>query len=56
VLAAAVVRGDGADVELELPDGPWRDVLGDREHAGGRRVPLAELAGEHGIVLLERLG
>jgi (1->4)-alpha-D-glucan 1-alpha-D-glucosylmutase len=54
VVAAAVVRGDGAGVELELPGGAWRDVLGDTEHSGGRRVALAELAGEHGIVLLER--
>src|ERR671932_237357 len=49
VLAAAVVRGDGAGVELELPPGRWRDVLGDEEHGGGR-AELAELAGEHGIV------
>jgi (1->4)-alpha-D-glucan 1-alpha-D-glucosylmutase len=53
VLAAALVRGDGAGVELELPAGRWRDVLADGEHGGGR-AELAGLAGEHGLVLLER--
>jgi (1->4)-alpha-D-glucan 1-alpha-D-glucosylmutase len=53
VVAAAVLRGDGAGVALTLPAGRWRDVLDGGEHAGGR-AELAELAGEHGIALLER--
>jgi (1->4)-alpha-D-glucan 1-alpha-D-glucosylmutase len=54
VLAAAVLRGDGAGLPLVLPEGRWHDVLGGAEHGAGR-AELAELAGEHGIVLLERV-
>jgi len=46
VLAAVQVRGDGG--EVALPDGRWRDVLGDRTVAG--RMEL----GAHGIALLAR--
>jgi (1->4)-alpha-D-glucan 1-alpha-D-glucosylmutase len=54
VVAAAVVRGDGAGVELALPAGRWRSVLDGAEHDGGPSA-LGALAGEHGIALLERL-
>jgi (1->4)-alpha-D-glucan 1-alpha-D-glucosylmutase len=46
VLAAVSLRGDGSDVAL--PDGRWRDVLGDGAVSG--RIEL----GEHGIALLAR--
>jgi (1->4)-alpha-D-glucan 1-alpha-D-glucosylmutase len=56
VVAAVVVRGDGAGVTVELPAGRWRDALagdGGGERGGGP-VELAALAGAHGIALLER--
>jgi (1->4)-alpha-D-glucan 1-alpha-D-glucosylmutase len=52
VVAAAIVRGDGGGVRVALPPGEWRSVLGDAAFSGD--VELAELAGEHGIALLER--
>ena len=54
VLAVAALPRDGAEGELDLPVGHWQDVLGQRDVEGGR-VPLAELVGEHGIALLERV-
>jgi (1->4)-alpha-D-glucan 1-alpha-D-glucosylmutase len=35
VLVAVVVRGEGADVPLAMPDGQWRDVLGGHGHRSG---------------------
>ena len=54
VLVAVVVRGDGSGVELDVPEGSWRDVLGGGEARRGGRVALGELVDEHGLVLLER--
>jgi (1->4)-alpha-D-glucan 1-alpha-D-glucosylmutase len=51
VVTAARLRGDGART-VSLPDGNWRDVLGDRSLSG--RISVADLTGEHGIALLER--
>jgi (1->4)-alpha-D-glucan 1-alpha-D-glucosylmutase len=51
VIAAARLRGDGART-VSLPDGNWRDVLGDRSLSG--RVSVEDLTGELGIALLER--
>jgi (1->4)-alpha-D-glucan 1-alpha-D-glucosylmutase len=53
VVAVALLRGDGTGVEVDLPEGSWRDVLSGAERPGGR-VGLAALTGEHGIALLER--
>jgi (1->4)-alpha-D-glucan 1-alpha-D-glucosylmutase len=53
VAAVALVRAGEPAGEVELPAGRWRDVLGDGELDGGR-VALRELAGEHGVALLER--
>jgi (1->4)-alpha-D-glucan 1-alpha-D-glucosylmutase len=53
VIAVALLRGDGAGGEIELPEGRWHDALSGAEREGGR-TGLAELAGEHGIALLER--
>jgi (1->4)-alpha-D-glucan 1-alpha-D-glucosylmutase len=55
VLVAALIRGDGADVTLELPGGRWRDVLGGGERRLGGEVPLGELIDDHGLALLERM-
>jgi (1->4)-alpha-D-glucan 1-alpha-D-glucosylmutase len=54
VLAAAAVRGEPAG-SIDVPAGTWRDALagGERHFAGA--VPAAELLGEHGIALLERV-
>jgi (1->4)-alpha-D-glucan 1-alpha-D-glucosylmutase len=54
VLAAAVLRGDGGGAAVDVPAGNWRDVLGGGERRLGGPLPLAELAGEHGVALLER--
>jgi (1->4)-alpha-D-glucan 1-alpha-D-glucosylmutase len=51
VMTAARLRGDGART-VSLPDGNWRDVLGDRSLSG--RLSIADLTGELGIALLER--
>jgi (1->4)-alpha-D-glucan 1-alpha-D-glucosylmutase len=51
VIAAARLRGDGVRT-VSLPDGKWRDVLGDRSLSG--RLSVADLTGELGIALLER--
>ena len=54
VLAAAALRGEPGGL-VDVPAGTWRDVLagGERRIAGA--VPAAELLGEHGIALLERV-
>jgi (1->4)-alpha-D-glucan 1-alpha-D-glucosylmutase len=54
VLAGVVLRGPGDDVEV--PAGTWRDVLRGGERSLSGRVPMAELASELGLVLLERVG
>jgi (1->4)-alpha-D-glucan 1-alpha-D-glucosylmutase len=54
VVAAAVLRREGVDGVVEVPAGTWRDVLADRQLEGGH-VAVGELAGEHGVVLLERV-
>ena len=55
VLAATAVRGDGGDGTVDVPAGRWRDVLAGAERELGGPVPAAELLGEHGIALLERV-
>ena len=40
------------ETSLELPPGVWRDVLSDRDHAGGRAVPLAQIWSAFPIALL----
>jgi (1->4)-alpha-D-glucan 1-alpha-D-glucosylmutase len=54
VLVAAVIRGDGSGVALDLPEGHWRDVLRGGERPLGGRVTLTDLIDEHGLALLER--
>ena len=55
VLAACALRGEPT-AAIDVPAGTWRDA----RPGGGRRLagplPLAELIGEHGIALLERVG
>jgi (1->4)-alpha-D-glucan 1-alpha-D-glucosylmutase len=54
VLAAAALRGEPA-AAIDVPAGTWRDTLGGGERRLAGPVPLAELVGEHGIALLERV-
>ncbi len=54
VLAAAALRAEPAG-SIDVPAGTWRDALaGGERHIGGA-VAAAELLGEHGIALLERV-
>jgi (1->4)-alpha-D-glucan 1-alpha-D-glucosylmutase len=55
VLVAVVVRPAGAAASIDVPAGRWRDVLGEGEPRElGGPTPLGELAGRHGLALLER--
>jgi (1->4)-alpha-D-glucan 1-alpha-D-glucosylmutase len=55
VLSAVALRGDGAGAAVDVPAGTWRDALAGGERRLAGRVPLAELVGEHGVALLERM-
>jgi (1->4)-alpha-D-glucan 1-alpha-D-glucosylmutase len=55
VLAAAALRGEPAG-SIDVPAGTWRDALAGGERSLAGRVALADLLGEHGIALLERVG
>jgi maltooligosyltrehalose synthase len=54
-LVACALRGEPA-AAIAVPAGTWRDVLAGGERRLAGPVPLAELLGEHGIALLERVG
>jgi len=55
VLAAAALRGEPGTA-IDVPAGTWRDTLGGGERRLAGPAPLAELLGEHGIALLDRVG
>jgi (1->4)-alpha-D-glucan 1-alpha-D-glucosylmutase len=55
VLVAVVLRGDAGGVTIDVPAGTWRDVLAGGERRLAGPVPLAELLGDHGVGLLERM-
>jgi (1->4)-alpha-D-glucan 1-alpha-D-glucosylmutase len=56
VLVVVVLRPAGDEVDIELPEGRWRDVLGDSDSARelGGTVAVAQLVGPQGFALLER--
>jgi (1->4)-alpha-D-glucan 1-alpha-D-glucosylmutase len=54
VLVAAVLRGDGSGVTVDLPEGHWRNLLGGGERPLGGTMELSDLIDEHGLALLER--
>jgi (1->4)-alpha-D-glucan 1-alpha-D-glucosylmutase len=56
VLSAAALRPAVPEGRIDVPEGMWRDVLAGGERRLAGPVPLAELLGEHGIALLERVG
>jgi (1->4)-alpha-D-glucan 1-alpha-D-glucosylmutase len=56
VLVVVALRPAGEGATLDVPEGRYRDVLGDREHAlAGGPVAVAELVAPHGLALLERV-
>jgi (1->4)-alpha-D-glucan 1-alpha-D-glucosylmutase len=55
VLAATALRAGAPAGTIDVPPGSWRDVLGGGERRLGGRVPVAELVGDHGIALHEKV-
>jgi maltooligosyltrehalose synthase len=56
VLVVVVLRAGGEDAAIEAPAGRWGDVLGDGDERDlTAAVTAAELAGSHGLALLERM-
>jgi hypothetical protein len=50
---AVRLRGEGGSVDV--PAGPWRDVLAGGERRLGAATPLDELLDAYGLALLERV-
>ena len=55
VVAIVALRHPGEDPGLEMPDGTYRDVLSEREHAVAGSAPVSAIVGSHGLALLERV-
>jgi (1->4)-alpha-D-glucan 1-alpha-D-glucosylmutase len=55
VMVAVAVRGDVGDGTVEVPSGRWRDVLNGEERAFEGRARFADVLGEHGFGVFERL-
>jgi hypothetical protein len=55
VLVAVHTRPGMPDAVLDAPGGRWRDVLSGDERSFNRREPLAELLGELGVAVFERI-
>jgi (1->4)-alpha-D-glucan 1-alpha-D-glucosylmutase len=55
VMVAVAVRGDAGDGTLETPQGRWRDVLHGEERSFDGRARVADVLGEHGFGVFERL-
>ena len=53
-VAALVGVREWEGAVVEGLDGRWRDVLAEVDHVLGGEAPLKDLAGEHGLALLER--
>jgi (1->4)-alpha-D-glucan 1-alpha-D-glucosylmutase len=56
VLVVVAVRDGAAAGVLAAPQGRWRDILRGEERSLHRRQPLADVLGEDGIAVFERLG
>ncbi len=56
VLVVVAAREDAADGMLAAPEGRWRDILRGEVRSFNRRQPLADVLGDHGIAVFERLG
>ena len=52
--ALLVEQGGWGDDAVDLPDGSWHDLLGARDVAGGRRIPLEELLQDFPVAVLVR--
>jgi (1->4)-alpha-D-glucan 1-alpha-D-glucosylmutase len=55
VLVAVGVREDAGGGSLEAPGGRWRDVMRGDERSFGGRTPVADVLGEHGVAVFERV-
>ena len=55
VMVAVAVRGDVGDGTAEVPHGRWRDVLHGEERSFDGRARIADVLGEHGFGVFERL-
>jgi (1->4)-alpha-D-glucan 1-alpha-D-glucosylmutase len=55
VMVAVAVRGDVGAGTVEAPHGRWRDVLHGDEHTFDGRTRVADVLGEHGFGVFERL-
>ncbi len=55
VMVAVAVRGDVGDGTLEVPQGRWRDVLHGEQRSFDGRARIADVLGEHGFGVFERL-
>jgi (1->4)-alpha-D-glucan 1-alpha-D-glucosylmutase len=56
VLVVVAARDDAASGVLAAPQGRWRDILRGEERSFNRRQPLADVLGDHGVAVFERLG
>ncbi len=56
VLVVVATRDDAAAGVLAAPEGRWRDILRGEERSFNRRQPLADVLGEQGAAVFERLG
>ncbi len=56
VLVVVAAREDAAEGMLAAPGGQWRDILRGEVRSFNRRQPLADVLGDHGIAVFERLG
>jgi (1->4)-alpha-D-glucan 1-alpha-D-glucosylmutase len=56
VLAATALRAGAPTGPVSVPEGTWRDVLHGGERRLGGPTPVAELVGDLGVALLERVG
>jgi (1->4)-alpha-D-glucan 1-alpha-D-glucosylmutase len=56
VLVVVGVREGAAEGVLAAPEGRWRDMLRGEERSFNRRQALADVLGEDGIAVFERLG
>jgi (1->4)-alpha-D-glucan 1-alpha-D-glucosylmutase len=55
VMVTVAVRGDVGDGTFEAPSGRWRDVLHGEQRSFDGRARFADVLGEHGFGVFERL-
>ena len=55
VLVVAKLRPGAGGALCSTPGGEWRDIMHGRQRSLGGRVAVAELVGEDGVAVYERL-